>query len=168
MNRYLLASIAVMVAGMQIGHAQMKPLGVQTYICSAYGERCVIPVYASTNSAGQCELRIDFGEIDVPQSQVSGGKKIRVVWFIFPADTHDPNEYYFASFTTPPYGVDIQGNTANDFANPDKDAADLRRFKWDSVHNRSASLPYKLNAVRKTPSGVVTNCIPVDPKVVNN
>ena len=126
----------------------------------------MIPVYAISTAANKCEVGIDYATINVPPTQLPGGKQIRVIWILFESVVGDNNTYSFKSATT---GVDLTGNDpTKDFSTPGFDKADSRRFKWHSVHARAnVPIDYKMNVTRKDAAGNVINCDVVDPKIIN-
>jgi hypothetical protein len=146
--------------------AHAQPAAKPDFTCSAYRERCVIPVYAISPAADKCEVGIDFATIKVPKTKLPGGKKIRVVWILFESVVGDPNTYSFKSATT---GVELTGNDpTKDFDSPGFDKGETRRFRWHSVHGRvDVPIDYKMNVTREDPAGGSIDCAVVDPKIIN-
>jgi hypothetical protein len=184
MRKKLLLMSALMAAGLQLGCAPLPirietitpfPPKTQTHVCDNNGT-CKVVVYARATSESKCEVMAEYYEV-----RVAAGWTPTMMWEINPIDTGHPYDYRFAlepSATPPVYGIEILGNTPQDFANPDYGRkwiffADDTKFKWDDRHQRSlpsAPFDYNLHVLRSphNKDDWSTECDKVDPRIVND
>ena len=144
--------------------------GAQVIECTGYSERCVIPVYVTTDGSADCKVRMDFTEVHVKASQI--GVPIRVIWLLLKGLRGDNSVYRFEPST----GVKLTTNSNMDFTNPGQDVdeesgnSSPRRFRWVSVHtNPNPQLqPYDFVVQRKKSGGAWQTCASIDPRIINN
>ena len=183
MRKKLLLMSALMAAGLQLGCTPMVvridaitpfPQKMQTKVCDNNGT-CKILIYARAASEGKCEVMAQYEEVRVPDRWAP-----KMMWQVNPIDMGHPYDYKFElvlSLAPPRYGIEILGNTSQDFANPDYGRKfiffpDDTKFTWDNMHGRSLpSAPFKYNLhVLRSPHNQTdwsTTCDQVDPKIVN-
>jgi hypothetical protein len=143
----------------------------ETFKCLGYSERCVVPLAARTDyqdGVPFCSLRADFDQLRVAKSKI--GKQIRIVFMIVNGDVGDDSVYRFRpsqGIVFKPMSPDTN-DVSTDFSRPDADSADGRRYKWNSVYARKASIKFNINVERYDPkTDHWDNCEPTDPTISN-
>lgn len=134
---------------------------------------CKVTVHARIALNDACEVMAEVDTIRVPALE-----KRKIMWQIkeLPGSAgHYDYKFDFQPTSVPPvYGVDIVGNTPQDFEKPDYERgsghAEIDKFKWDDKHDRpKVSFNYDLNVLR-SPHGLNDwkPCTSIDPKIAND
>jgi hypothetical protein len=138
--------------------------------CNSNGT-CKVTVYAKSDSTTHCTVMAETKLV-----RVASDRTPTLLWELNSLDSGHPYDYRFSIAPEPQgYGIDIVGNTPQNFTNPGYGTTFIvitgkKKFKWADVHGRPVSLDYELHVVRSphNQDDWSTSCGAIDPKIAND